>query len=226
MTVGIGRSRRRRPADRGRSPRPPTVSPIGIVIADTATGQVRAIREGSDEDPRAVVGQRSDQGEPGISAFDDLTDQRLEDVVGGRVPGGRSGELTDDGDRSVAGAARLVGGAGGRCRSVRIRPLPGPGWPRPGRLAAQIPGARRRSHRSSRSPDRAARGLADASHQLGVVRPVGETTDAGLQVEERTDDAIVELARDPLALGADLRPHVPRIGVRRARSRSRPARRT
>ena len=46
-------------------------------------------------------------------------------------------------------------------------------------------------------------GLADSLHQLGVVCPIGETTDAGLQVEKGTDDAIVEFARDPQALGAD-----------------------
>ena len=40
-------------------------------------------------------------------------------------------------------------------------------------------------------------GLANASHQLGVVCPVGETTDARLQVAERADDPVVEFARDP-----------------------------
>ena len=59
--------------------------------ADMATWQVRAIREGPDEDPRAVVGERSDQGELGIGTCESLPDQCLEDLVGRRVPGGPSG---------------------------------------------------------------------------------------------------------------------------------------
>ena len=55
------------------------------------TRQVRAIREGPDEDPRAVVGERSDQGKLGIGTLETLPDQCPEDLVGRRVAGDPSG---------------------------------------------------------------------------------------------------------------------------------------
>ena len=171
-------------------------------VTDAATGKIRPC-EGSHEDPCAVVGERPDQGEAGFGAFDKLVDQCLEDLVRGRVPGGRwaSSPMT----AIVWSLARPVAwGAGAGGVGVRDRSWPGRGSLHPRRRVAPIPELDDVATDGFDRPVELRDGFVDAGHQPDIVCPVGETSNAGLQVAERVDDPIVQFARDPQALGADL----------------------